>query len=518
MRSSSIRRRVASTGGAYSMPWSELPLRFVRSSRSLFVRRRASGCSRSTRSSTASDASTQARSPASGRPRTGSPDPRREETRPRAGATANAHEAVDDANDVLLKPFACAVGEHEQHVGAALACRRCSRCWSTASASGSSRARRARRLTARRALRPGRAFALGVEEELILVDAAHARARAHAAVEALAAMGGAGARARPSPTPTRRSSSSPRRWRATAGEGVARARRAAGARCARPGATPIGAGIHPDGAFGDVVHVDERALRRDPRAAARPAAPHADLRAARPRRDARRRDRDPRVQRPARAPAAAAGAGRQLAVLARRSTPAWRPRAPSCSAATRAPTSRRPSRLRRLRGVASTPSSPPATCPTTRSCGGTCARTRTSARSRSARWTPVVAAADVAGLAALIHGLARARGRARRAPPWSPREALMESSSAPPATGSPRRCCTTARCARCRRSPRGGRARAPSRPSSASGGALEEIEPHPRARARRRPPARGLSRAAGCRGCWSCLPPRRPRTLARPTR
>jgi hypothetical protein len=44
---------------------------------------------------------------------------------------------------------------------------------------------------------------------------------------------------------------------------------------------------------------------------------HADVRPARARRDARRRHRHPRVQRPARAASAAAGPGRQLALLAR---------------------------------------------------------------------------------------------------------------------------------------------------------------------------------------------------------
>ncbi len=89
-----------------------------------------------------------------------------------------------------------------------------------------------------------------------------------------------------------------------------------GARVRAPGATPLGAGLHPAGAFGDVVHVDERATARSA-TSSRAHEPHADLRAARPRRHARRRDGDPRLQRPARAPAAAAGAGRQLAVLAR---------------------------------------------------------------------------------------------------------------------------------------------------------------------------------------------------------
>ena len=49
---------------------------------------------------------------------------------------------------------------------------------------------------------------------------------------------------------------------------------------------------------------------------------------------------------------------------------------------------------------------PPARCPTTRSCGGTSGRARSSARSRCARWTRSRGWTSVAGLAALIHALA----------------------------------------------------------------------------------------------------------------
>ena len=85
-------------------------------------------------------------------------------------------------------------------------------------------------------------------------------------------------------------------------------------------------------------------------------------------------------------------------------------------------------------------SSPPPASRTTRSCGGTCARTRSSARSRCGRWTPRRASARSCGLAALVHGLALAaahepaRGRAAR-------RARCSSSppSAPGATGSTRR-------------------------------------------------------------------------------
>ena len=79
---------------------------------------------------------------------------------------------------------------------------------------------------------------------------------------------------------------------------------------------------------------------------ARPAAPHARVRAARARRHARPGDRDPRRQRPAHPPAAARRAGRQLAVLARRRL---RPRQRPRRARARLSRPRRPARLPRLR-------------------------------------------------------------------------------------------------------------------------------------------------------------------------
>jgi glutamate---cysteine ligase / carboxylate-amine ligase len=105
----------------------------------------------------------------------------------------------------------------------------------------------------------GRQFALGVEEELLVVDPG-TLALSHTGVDVLRAMGldpGAGS-AHPDTYAALVEFASP--VCATADEGVAaiaalRAR-ARAADPARP-ATMIGAGIHPDGAFGDVVHVDE---------------------------------------------------------------------------------------------------------------------------------------------------------------------------------------------------------------------------------------------------------------------
>ncbi|MCW2982974.1 MAG: YbdK family carboxylate-amine ligase, partial [Conexibacter sp.] len=102
---------------------------------------------------------------------------------------------------------------------------------------------------------PGRDFALGVEEELIVVDPA-TLALSHTGVEVLAAMDvpeGAGS-AHPDTYAALVELASP--VSRTAEEGV-RSVAALRARAREAGATLIGAGIHPDGAFGDVVHVDE---------------------------------------------------------------------------------------------------------------------------------------------------------------------------------------------------------------------------------------------------------------------
>jgi glutamate---cysteine ligase / carboxylate-amine ligase len=105
-------------------------------------------------------------------------------------------------------------------------------------------------------------FAIGVEEELILVDPG-SRALSHAGAEVLARMGAADARADGFAHPDTYSAlielASPVAH--DAGEGIA-ALSALRARMRAAGGTAIGAGIHPDGAFGDVVHVDEPRYHR----------------------------------------------------------------------------------------------------------------------------------------------------------------------------------------------------------------------------------------------------------------
>ncbi|WCB97015.1 Putative glutamate--cysteine ligase 2 [Baekduia alba] len=101
----------------------------------------------------------------------------------------------------------------------------------------------------------GRAFALGVEEELIVVDGT-TLAVSHTGVDVLEAMevpAGTGS-AHPDTYAALVEFASP--VCATPEEGV-RAVAALRARARATGASMIGAGIHPDGAFGDVVHVDE---------------------------------------------------------------------------------------------------------------------------------------------------------------------------------------------------------------------------------------------------------------------
>jgi carboxylate-amine ligase len=101
----------------------------------------------------------------------------------------------------------------------------------------------------------GRAFALGVEEELIVVDGA-TRALSHTGVDVLDAMtvrAGSGS-AHPDTYAALVELASP--VCATAVEGV-QAIAALRAQARDVGAPLLGAGIHPAGAFGDVVHVDE---------------------------------------------------------------------------------------------------------------------------------------------------------------------------------------------------------------------------------------------------------------------
>ena len=101
----------------------------------------------------------------------------------------------------------------------------------------------------------GRPWTIGVEEELIVVDG-RTHALAHTGVEAIAAMGDVRAlgEAKPDTYSALVELASP--VSATAGEGVA-ALSALRARLRATGAVAIGAGIHPDAAFGDVEHVPE---------------------------------------------------------------------------------------------------------------------------------------------------------------------------------------------------------------------------------------------------------------------
>ena len=101
----------------------------------------------------------------------------------------------------------------------------------------------------------GRAFALGVEEELIAVDPA-TRALSHTGTDVLAALDvpASGGSAHPDTYAALVELASP--VSATPRDGV-RAIAALRERALATGAALIGAGVHPAGGFGDVVHVDE---------------------------------------------------------------------------------------------------------------------------------------------------------------------------------------------------------------------------------------------------------------------
>jgi carboxylate-amine ligase len=105
-------------------------------------------------------------------------------------------------------------------------------------------------------------FAIGVEEELILVDP-ETRGLSHAGADVLARMEGldpgTDGFAHPDTYSALIELASP--VARDAGEGAA-ALSALRARLRAAGGTTIGAGIHPDGAFGDVVHVDEPRYHR----------------------------------------------------------------------------------------------------------------------------------------------------------------------------------------------------------------------------------------------------------------
>ena len=160
------------------------------------------------------------------------------------------------------------------------------------------------------------------------------------------------------------------------------------------------------------------ALRADPLSARRCRA-DAGRRPAHPRRHARRRDRDPGVQRPAARPAAAPGAGRELAVSPR---PRHRSRVGARGDAARLAALGRAAGDARLRGLlrrwrGGSPARP--TSRTTRGSGGSCVPIRGWARSRSGRSTRRPGSRTLAALVALVHCLARdaAEAGAGRADP-----------------------------------------------------------------------------------------------------
>ena len=102
---------------------------------------------------------------------------------------------------------------------------------------------------------PGRDFALGVEEELLVVDPA-TLALSHTGIDVLPRMTVAPEEgsAHPDTYAALIELASPVSANAEEGVGAIATLRA---RARSAGATLLGAGIHPDGAFGDVVHVDE---------------------------------------------------------------------------------------------------------------------------------------------------------------------------------------------------------------------------------------------------------------------
>ena len=246
------------------------------------------------------------------------PEPRAARSARASARTRASREAIDDADDILVAPFAGIVGRLGQLLGAprrpALLAllvygfgpvlpRPLRRGALDRAGGRAARLRRAGRLRARRrgGADPGGRRDAGAVARRRRGPRAHGRRRRrrrHRAPDTYAALVELASPVRATP---------------------ARASRALGALRARvhaAGGTVIGAGIHPDGAFGDVVHSTSRATPRSASSCAGSRA-HADLRAPRARRHARRRGRDPCLQRAARAPAAAAGAGRQLAVLVR---------------------------------------------------------------------------------------------------------------------------------------------------------------------------------------------------------
>ena len=156
----------------------------------------------------------------------------------------------------------------------------------------------------------GPSYTLGIEEELMIVDA---EATAWSTRSSRCWRTPRTARSSPSSW-SRCSRSRPPRARHRRGRrAAAPLRTRCGARRQERGLTIGSAGTHPFAMWEDQRIVARAALPRAGHRAALRRAPGADLRHARPRRRRRPRQGDPRRQRHARAPAGAAGAERQLA-------------------------------------------------------------------------------------------------------------------------------------------------------------------------------------------------------------
>ena len=250
---------------------------------------------------------------------------RRSEPRPGARArgarTPTSARPIDDANDILLAAVHVADAGHDEPLGPPRRARPARPASSTASASpssrGSPRASRERRRPRASASARGRR-SRSASRTSCCSSTRERHALAHTAVAILDALDvpEAEGTAKPdtyaamveltAPVVARR----PRR----ATRAIARAARACPRRgrdaCSAPASTP------PAPSATSCTSRPSATTGSSP--AARAAAPHADLRRPRARRDARRRDRHPGVQRAARPPARARRAGRELAVLVRR--------------------------------------------------------------------------------------------------------------------------------------------------------------------------------------------------------
>ena len=162
-------------------------------------------------------------------------------------------------------------------------------------------------------------FTLGIEEELLVGGGRKPRARA--CERRIAGRDGAGRTVRPTRS-LRGADRAQLSGLPQCREAIASLNDLRGS-LREAGGTAIGAGIHPAGRFGDVRIVRRRALRARGERTARVGGADTRLRPPRARRHAGPRDGDPCLQRPARAPPAARGACRELAFLARASTPGF---------------------------------------------------------------------------------------------------------------------------------------------------------------------------------------------------